>query len=364
MKILIINGIVYTSETRKIEKVKTIKDSMIYDFCLAFHNKGNNVTLAAAADYKPITDEKYPFKIEWLKSKFKKICMPTVLPFCPGLKKLIKQGNFDLIITSDVFSLLSFTAAVTAKKKLIVWHELAVHQKLMHGIPSHVWYGAVAKIFFKNVLVVPRSEQAKAFISKYCNNVSDTIIDHGVNLEKFKYQAQKENCFVVCSRLVRLKKIDKIIKYFAEYLKKYDASAKLYIIGDGDKRDELIELTQKLKLEQSVSFTGMLSHSELCEYTKKAMAMLVYTQRDNNMISIVEALAVATPVITTSVPFNSSYIKKYDLGIVNDNWNEDDLRHIALNNDKYVQNCMSYRKTLPTEYKAEQFLNEAKKLKK
>ena len=55
--------------------------------------------------------------------------------------------------------------------------------------------------------------------------------------------------------------------------------------------------------------------------------MLVYTEKDNNMVSIVESLALATPVITTDVPYNASYIKAEKLGIVNNNWNEDDFQH-------------------------------------
>lgn len=84
--------------------------------------------------------------------------------------------------------------------------------------------------------------------------------------------------------------------------------------------------------------------------------MLVYTEKDNNMVSIVESIALATPIITTSVPYNSSYIKANELGIVKDDWNEDDLNKIACDN-KYINNCMNYRKYLPTEYKAEQFIS-------
>ena len=51
----------------------------------------------------------------------------------------------------------------------------------------------------------------------------------------------------------------------------------------------------------------------------------------------------------------SVYIKAEKLGIVNNNWNDDDLRKLATS-DEYINNCMNYRKYLPTEYKAEQFL--------
>lgn len=127
-------------------------------------------------------------------------------------------------------------------------------------------------------------------------------------------------------------------------------------MGEGEEKESLKALTKKLNADKNVIFTGKLNHSELIEVLKKSKAMLVYTEKDNNMVSIVESIALATPIITTSVPYNSNYIKSSKLGIVSDNWNEDDLFEISKNKE-YINNCMNYRKYLPTEYKAEQFLN-------
>ena len=123
-----------------------------------------------------------------------------------------------------------------------------------------------------------------------------------------------------------------------------------------EEKENLKALAKKLNADENIIFTGKLNHSDLIEILKKSKAMLVYTEKDNNMVSIVESIALATPIITTSVPYNSSYIKANELGIVKDDWNEDDLNKIACDN-KYINSCMNYRKYLPTEYKAEQFIS-------
>lgn len=355
MKVLIVNPILYTNENRNIKKVNTIKDTMIYDLCLAFLKKGCDVTLAASDLYKPSENESYPFNIIWMRTRLTKLFPPHTLPYCPEVKKIAKNGNFDLIITSEVFSLNSLSLAVHSYKNLIVWQELGKHNRIMHGYASKIWYGIIAKMLFRKALIVARSEQAKKFISKYCKNVSDEIIDHGVNTKKFIPETKKDNQFAISSQLIKRKQIDKSITAFANYLKKYDSSAKLYIMGDGDEKENLRKLTKDLSADKNIIFTGKLGHNELIEILKKSIAMLVYTQSDLNMVSIVESLSLATPVITTSVPYCSSYIESESLGIVDDNWNEDDLRRIATS-DEYINNCMNYRKYLPTEYKAEQFL--------
>lgn len=355
MKILIVNPIIYTNETRDIKKVDTIKDTMIYDLCLGFMKQGHSVTLAAGADYKPTQDEEYPFEVKWLELKLKKICTANALPFCPDVRTLAKKGGFDLIISSEVFSLNSLMLSLSVPNKLIVWHELAKHNRIMKGLPSRLWYGIIARLFFRKTLIVPRSIEAKDFISRFCKNVTDEIIDHGVNLDKFTACEKKENYFTVSSQLISRKRIDKIIKAFSEYLKEYDSSARLCIMGDGEEERSLKELTKSLGIADSVEFTGRLSHSELIGRLSKSKAMLVYTEKDNNMVSIVESIAVGTPVITTSVPYNAGYIRANNLGIVNDEWNEDDLHKIT-ENKEYIINCLKYRETLSTTKKAETFI--------
>lgn len=39
-----------------------------------------------------------------------------------------------------------------------------------------------------------------------CRNTDTNVIDHGVNLNKFKVSTEKNNSFVVCSQLIERKK--------------------------------------------------------------------------------------------------------------------------------------------------------------
>ena len=74
------------------------------------------------------------------------------------------------------------------------------------------------------------------------------------------------------------------------------------------------------------------------------------------MISIVESIAVGTPVVTTEVPLNASYIKKFELGIAAE-WTDKDLIDVVKNNDEYVRNCLSYRKILSNDAKVREFID-------
>lgn len=363
MRILIANLILYTPEKGVIPKVKSIKDTMIYDLCLAFTKAGHQVTLYAADRYRPIEKEDYEFEIVWGTCKCEKLFKPTALPFTPDLYSYMKkhEKEYDLVISSEVFSLASLMLTRVVNRKLIVWHELAKHNRMMHQIPSKVWYHVIARLFFKNTKVIARSAHARQFIAKFCPGTLDVVIDHGVNLSLFKERREKENHFVVCSQLIPRKQIEGIIDRFEDFLAKYQRDFKLYIIGDGELRNELEAHALKLRLKEKVIFTGHLSHEEMLPYLASAKGLLVNTRQDNNMVSIVESIAVGTPVLTTPVPYNAEYIKKYRLGIVERGWVSSAMEELVRDNAKYVNNCLKYREKLSTEYRVKQFLEAVKK---
>lgn len=354
-KVLFVNPIIYTPENAAIPKVPHIYNTMSYDLCRAFQAQGMEITLAAAEEWRPTEITTYEFPIYWMKSSFKKVFPIHRIPVNLGLYRYIREHDFDYIFTSEVFSIDSLLTVMAARKKTVVWHEMAMHQRMGHGMVSRFWYNVLGRTVFRHVPVVARSEEARRFISQYCKNVSDTIIEHGVDLDTFQLAQQKENCFCVISQLIERKRIDGIIRSFAAYVRKYDADCKLYIIGDGEKRSELEALSRELGMQASILFMGQMDHSELCGILARSKAMLVNTARDNSMISIAESIASGTAVVTTNVPLNAPVIRESGLGIAKDSWNEDDLHAVDLHLTEYTQACVAYRVKLSARYKAECF---------
>ena len=81
------------------------------------------------------------------------------------------------------------------------------------------------------------------------------------------------------------------------------------------------------------------------------------------MVSIVDSIALGTPIITTNIPYNVDYIKKYKLGVVKEKLEYSDLKEIIDNNLVYVNNCVNYRKKISNEYHVKQFIREYEKIK-
>jgi 1,2-diacylglycerol 3-alpha-glucosyltransferase len=349
MNILILNPILYTAEKNIIPKVNSIKDCMIYNLAMGFKNIGHQVTLVAASEYKPLIDETYEFEVIFINSNFKKILLPSVLPFQFGLIPFLYKNlkKFDLIISSEVFAFPSLFTAILAPKKTIIWQELGGHNRKFKKIPSLLWYNIISKIFIHKTLIIPRSIRAMEFIKRYTKNVSSEYVEHGLDIQRFKISEIKKDQLIVVSQLINRKNIDSIIDKFSRYSVKYDdCKTKLIIIGKGDQESILKKKCAALNIVGQVEFKGFLTHYELLPMLSESKALLIDTKQDLNMVTISEAVACGIPVLTNMVPYSSDYIKKEQLGIAKQDWKEDEIHQIILNNTFYVNNCVAYRNEL------------------
>jgi 1,2-diacylglycerol 3-alpha-glucosyltransferase len=361
MKILIVNPILYTCENKKVFKQDSIKDTMIFGLCQEFARQGHEVTLYACEDYRPLKEDRRNFEIVYDRPLFPMLFHPNVLPFLQHLKKFLKTHFFDTIICSEAFSLTTYTCVKMFPKKTIVWQELAAFQRKFHQLPAKYWYNHIVKKKYKDTLIVARSERAKTFISQFSNNVSDIIIDHGVDTTLF-HPLPKEKQFIIVSQLIERKQVNKSIQAFLDFCDKFDSSYVLKVAGSGDKLIELQDQVNRSSFSKNVVFLGKIDHEKLAIELGKSIAMLVSTKRDDNMVSIPESLACGTPIITNSTPFSADYIRRDQLGIVKDCWNWTDILYYLKNSRGFLNNCIKESCNFGYTNKVEQFMRTFEKL--
>ena len=362
MKILVINPILFTSEKNVIPEIRTIKETMIYGMCQGFMANGHQVTLAAAADFRPITAEAdYAFDVLFFKSVLKRVFLPALLPLSLDLYKYLKVNHyqFDLVVCSEVFAFSSLFAAIVCPAKTVIWHEMTIHQKKFRQLPSRCWHRMVVPLFMRKVkCVIPRSDNACRFISKYMKQVSKEPVDHGVNISRFGFSKEKDRQIISSSRLVRGKNIESIILIYSKLIKinGYE-DVRLLIAGDGDFRKELEALVAQLDLQSQVTFLGYLQQHALNEAIRRSYVSMFNTLRDQNMLSISESVVSGTPVMTNLLPALSGFVAKERVGIAKDNWDETDLVTIIANNSFYVDNCFNCREKMSIESCAQKIVN-------
>ena len=140
----------------------------------------------------------------------------------------------------------------------------------------------------KNVdFFIANSQNVANRIKKYYNRKS-TVIYPPVDTKLFKLNAKnREDYYLIVSRLIEYKKVDLAIEAFIKLNKK------LIIIGTG--RDEK-RLKKLAKGNRNIIFRGFVNDNELAKYYQKAKAFM-HPQIEDAGIACLESQSCGTPVI-------------------------------------------------------------------
>lgn len=138
-------------------------------------------------------------------------------------------------------------------------------------------------------------------------------INPGVNINYFqknlkkgfqirqKYGIGKEDIlFIWVGRLIPIKDPSFAIESFAK-TSEANGKLKLMFVGEGPLKKNLEKLTNELKMEKTVIFTGHIEHKDLPDYYSAADVLLVTSSYDNFPNVVLEAMACELPIIATNV---------------------------------------------------------------
>ncbi len=135
------------------------------------------------------------------------------------------------------------------------------------------------------------------------------IIEKAGNIEK-----RKKNSFICVGRLETVKGFDNLI-IAAEKLR--DKEFEIHIYGDGTQREYLGNLIQEKNLQNKVFLEGMSSNPY--PEIKRADALICPSRNESFGFSVVEAMILRTPVISTRCGGTEEIIENPEQGILCEN---------------------------------------------
>jgi L-malate glycosyltransferase len=121
-----------------------------------------------------------------------------------------------------------------------------------------------------------------------------------VDLAQFRYRARTLlSPRLVCTRgFSAYYSVDIVVRAFAEVKKEYP-EAQLDLVGGGPLEGDVRKLVADLNLS-GVNFAGVASRQEIGKYYDQADIFINASWLDNMPLSVIEAFAAGTPVVTTS----------------------------------------------------------------
>jgi len=130
--------------------------------------------------------------------------------------------------------------------------------------------------------------------------LSASAVPNIVDLSQFRYRERNPlRPHMVCTRgFSPYYSVDVVVRAFAEVKKEYP-EAQLDLVGNGPLEGDIRKLVADLHLT-GVNFTGVVSHREIGKYYDRADIFINGSRLDNMPLSVIEAFAAGTPVVTTS----------------------------------------------------------------
>jgi len=131
------------------------------------------------------------------------------------------------------------------------------------GIPSPMKMKPLKHYLFSNVVtdVIVNSNYVKVSVANIAalQKNEPTVIYHGINPETLLESKGGTNNIAIVGRLSHEKGVDLAIQAMRNVLKS-EPEAKLWIIGDGKEKENLIRLTSELNIQNNVIFHGFTNN--------------------------------------------------------------------------------------------------------
>lgn len=157
------------------------------------------------------------------------------------------------------------------------------------------------------------NDNSDFFINNNGEEVLGIIKNNEIQSVKFKEEDYK---VMAMGRLSPEKGFDILINGFKDVVEKYPTS-KLYILGDGPLKQMLVNLIERLNLENNVFLVGQKSNP--FNIMKKCDLFVLSSHYEGQSMVLLEALTLNTNVLASDIPANRYVLKYGDYGMLAEN---------------------------------------------
>jgi glycosyltransferase involved in cell wall biosynthesis len=231
------------------------------------------------------------------------------------------------VFSASYFSfLLAPTPAILAaklfgKKVVLNYHSGEAEDHLAN------WRTAVPIMRLADAIVTPSNYLVDVF-ARF--NLAARAVSYTVEADRFRFRerAPLRPVFLSNRNHEPLYNVACVLRAFAGVQQRLP-EASLVVVGDGSQRVELERLARELNLRQ-VKFVGRVEPEEMHGYYDAADVFLNASNIDNMPISILEAFAAGTPVVTTNAGGIPYIVTDGETGLMVEREDGDGLARAAL----------------------------------
>lgn len=293
--------------------------------------------------------------------------MFSYIDYSINAAKYIKKMNPNIVHLTEII-----TAYFTSKlknPKIYTVHTVPNEEMKLYRKRSklaHYFVAATLKKIEKSVFknsdaIVILNETLERHLMEYKYKMS--YIPNGIDINSYS-NCSEDATILYAGRLSPLKNVETLIYAFSKIESLYP-TYKLQIIGSGNDKSNLEEITRSLNLKRRVEFIENVPNDVLKKYLARCTIFVLPSLFETFGIVVIEAMASGKPVIASNIPGPNDIITNGHDGILFDSKNVDELEYylIKLINDPYLRMKIgSNAKQTITKYSYDNITNEYLKI--
>lgn len=175
------------------------------------------------------------------------------------------------------------------------------------------------RAFSYDTLVVPAAHVKQELKGYGVATDRIEVVPNGIDYEKFRKSdiEQQSEHLVTVGRLCKRKGQDDLLQAFAS-LQESRPEAHLDIVGAGPRREQLEELTERLDIEDAVTFHGFVDEVEKIRLLNRAEIFVFASRQEGFGLVLLEAMAAGTPVVARKLPVYEEFFEDNVNGVLVD----------------------------------------------
>ena len=209
-------------------------------------------------------------------------------------KKIIDEAQPNIIISS-IYRSQIWSACVKPKASKLIW----IEHNTYYQRTKLQWN--LMKVFSRRVdKIVGVSFDVSNFSGSKLNKAVVTIPNPYTHKSFIQIAKKRSNDFIFVARLTSQKNPELMILSFAEFVKTYDSSSKLHIVGGGAMLEPLKLMVDELGLRDNCIFHGFVPISKVQELMQNSKTLISTSRFEGMALVRLEALANGCCVVSTN----------------------------------------------------------------
>ncbi len=223
------------------------------------------------------------------------------------LPRVVAAGDYDVVV-DDLNKIPFYSPWFVNKPVAVLLMHLfrgSIFKEVVAPLAAYVYLAeSMIPLAYKRCRFAVLSESSKRDVVRIgIAPEMITVVPPGTDFEKFKPDptVAREPVVLHVGRLKKYKSTDHLL-YAARILKERGRQFKVVVVGTGDDLPRLKELSEKLRIQDTVVFTGFVSEAEKVNWYRRSALLVESSIKEGWGLIVMEANGCGTPVVVARSP--------------------------------------------------------------